>query len=80
MLSDRLKELESYGLVSEPSPGTAGPRAVRADAHGPELAPALEELKRWARHWLRLAPRPSGSSTTMPGRLAISSAVWPTPS
>jgi DNA-binding HxlR family transcriptional regulator len=54
MLSDRLKELESNALVERTV--FAGP-PVRVQyaltPKGQELAPALHELKRWARHWLR---------------------------
>ncbi len=53
MLSDRLKELESYALVERTV--FAGP-PVRVQyaltPKGQELDPALRELKRWARHWL----------------------------
>ncbi|HEX4032982.1 MAG TPA: helix-turn-helix domain-containing protein [Solirubrobacteraceae bacterium] len=53
MLSDRLKELESNALVERTV--IAGP-PVRVQyaltQKGQELAPALEELKRWARNWL----------------------------
>jgi DNA-binding HxlR family transcriptional regulator len=54
MLSDRLKELESYALVERTV--FAGP-PVRVQYEltpkGQELGPAIHELKRWARHWLR---------------------------
>ena len=53
MLSDRLKELESYRLVDRtvyPGPPV---RVQYALTHaGLQLAPALEELKRWAQRWL----------------------------
>jgi len=53
MLSDRLKELESYHLVERtvyPGPPV---RVQYALTHaGLQLAPALEELKRWAQRWL----------------------------
>ncbi len=53
MLSDRLKELESYALVERtvfPGPPV---RVQYALTHkGQELGPALTELKRWARNWL----------------------------
>jgi DNA-binding HxlR family transcriptional regulator len=53
MLSDRLKELEAYGLVRRtviPGPPV---RVEYALTHkGEELGPALAELKRWARLWL----------------------------
>jgi len=56
MLSDRLKELESFALVERtvfPGPPV---RVQYALTHkGLELAPALRELKRWARHWLASA-------------------------
>jgi DNA-binding HxlR family transcriptional regulator len=54
MLSDRLKELEAHGLVERTV--YAGP-PVRVEygltAMGLALAPALGELKRWARSWLK---------------------------
>ena len=53
MLSDRLKELESHRLVERtvyPGPPV---RVQYALTHaGLQLAPALEELKRWAQRWL----------------------------
>jgi DNA-binding HxlR family transcriptional regulator len=53
MLSDRLKELESYGLIERtvyPGPPV---RVEYALTHkGKQLTPALNELKRWARYWL----------------------------
>lgn len=53
LLSERMKELESRGLVSrEVIPGP--PLRVRYDLSqmGHELEPALGELQRWARRWL----------------------------
>ena len=56
MLSDRLKELEAWGLVERTV--HAGP-PIRVEyaltRKGRELAPALAELKRWARAWLDAA-------------------------
>ncbi len=53
MLSDRLKELESYALVERTVVPGPPVRVHYALTHkGQELAPALRELKRWARHWL----------------------------
>src|ERR1700735_4813829 len=53
MLSDRLKELESNRLVERtvyPGPPV---RVQYALTHaGLQLAPALDELKRWAQRWL----------------------------
>jgi len=56
MLSDRLKELEAYGLVKRTVyPGPPIRVEYQLTRKGLELAPALEELKRWARAWLDAA-------------------------
>ncbi|MGD0385891.1 MAG: helix-turn-helix domain-containing protein [Solirubrobacteraceae bacterium] len=53
MLSDRLKELESYALVERTVfPGPPVRVQYALTRKGQALAPALRELKRWARHWL----------------------------
>jgi DNA-binding HxlR family transcriptional regulator len=53
MLSDRLKELESWALVERTVlPGPPVRVQYALTLKGQELAPALRELKRWARHWL----------------------------
>lgn len=53
MLSDRLKELESHHLVERTVyPGPPVRVQYALTLKGQELAPALAELKRWARHWL----------------------------
>jgi DNA-binding HxlR family transcriptional regulator len=53
MLSDRLKELESYALVERTVfPGPPVRVQYALTAKGQELEPALSELKRWARRWL----------------------------
>jgi DNA-binding HxlR family transcriptional regulator len=53
MLSDRLKELEAYGLVKRTVfPGPPVRVEYALTRKGSELAPALAELKRWARAWL----------------------------
>src|SRR5579883_1010190 len=53
MLSDRLKELESNRLVERTVyPGPPVRVQYALTPKGQELAPALAELKRWARHWL----------------------------
>ena len=56
MLSDRLKELESHALV-ERTVFSGPPVRVQyaLTPKGQELSPALAELKRWARHWLRVS-------------------------
>jgi DNA-binding HxlR family transcriptional regulator len=56
MLSDRLKELEAYGLVKRTvHPGPPVRVEYALTRKGEELAPALDELKRWARAWLDAA-------------------------
>lgn len=66
MLSDRLKELEAYGLVRRTV--LSGP-PVRVEYSltrmGRELAPALAELKRWARAWLESTAPQHGSIVVM---------------
>ena len=53
MLSDRLKELEFNELVQRTVfPGPPVRVQYALTLKGQELAPALGELKRWARHWL----------------------------
>jgi DNA-binding HxlR family transcriptional regulator len=53
MLSDRLKELEAYGLVRRTVHPGPPVRVEYALTHkGEELGPAIAELKRWARIWL----------------------------
>jgi DNA-binding HxlR family transcriptional regulator len=53
MLSDRLKELEAWGLVARTvHPGPPVRVEYALTRKGRELAPALAELKQWARAWL----------------------------
>ena len=53
MLSDRLKELEAYGVVRRTVfPGPPVRVEYSLTRKGEDLAPALAELKRWARAWL----------------------------
>ncbi|MGD0196905.1 MAG: helix-turn-helix domain-containing protein [Solirubrobacteraceae bacterium] len=74
MLSDRLKELEACGLVRRTVyPGPPVRVEYTLTRMGRDLAPALEELKRWARAWLD-ASFPStggaGSATPLTGEAA----------
>jgi DNA-binding HxlR family transcriptional regulator len=75
MLSDRLKELEAYGLVERTV--HAGP-PVRVEyaltRKGEELAPALDELKRWARAWLVGAAAYENSRSAQPAQAGNRSA------
>jgi DNA-binding HxlR family transcriptional regulator len=53
LLSERMKELESRGLVArhvEPGPPVRVTYELTAMGH--ELQPALAELRSWARQWL----------------------------
>jgi DNA-binding HxlR family transcriptional regulator len=53
MLSDRLKELEAHALVERTVfPGPPVRVQYALTPKGRDLAPALTELKRWARKWL----------------------------
>ena len=59
MLSDRLKELEASGLVRRTVlPGPPVRVEYSLTRMGRELAPALAELKRWARAWLESTAPP----------------------
>jgi DNA-binding HxlR family transcriptional regulator len=53
LLSERMKELEAYGIV-ERRVTEATPARVEYELtdRGRELAPALHELKAWADRWL----------------------------
>ncbi|MEA2226795.1 MAG: hypothetical protein QOF04_425 [Solirubrobacteraceae bacterium] len=54
LLSERMKELESRGVVSRHvDPGPPVKVLYELTDMGQSLAPALEELKSWARRWLR---------------------------
>jgi len=60
LLSERMKELESRGIVERTvHPGPPVRVEYALSTMGVELGPALLELQRWARHWLgdRLAAR-----------------------
>jgi DNA-binding HxlR family transcriptional regulator len=54
LLSERMKELEARGVVvRQVEPGPPVRVTYELTAMGRELQPALQELKSWARHWLR---------------------------
>ena len=69
MLSDRLKELEAWGLVERTvHPGPPVRVEYALTRKGRELAPALAELKQWARAWLdRLDGEQPGATRPAPG-------------
>jgi DNA-binding HxlR family transcriptional regulator len=69
MLSDRLKELEAWGLVERTvHPGPPVRVEYALTRKGRELAPALAELKQWARAWLnRLDDEQPGATRPAPG-------------
>ena len=54
LLSERMKELESRGIVAQTvRPGPPLRVEYELSVMGRELEPALSELERWARRWLR---------------------------
>jgi DNA-binding HxlR family transcriptional regulator len=53
LLSERMKELEARGVVERTVfPGSPARVEYSLTQMGRELAPALDELKCWARRWL----------------------------
>jgi DNA-binding HxlR family transcriptional regulator len=64
LLSERMKELEGRGLVART---VIDDHPVRVEygltEMGRELEPALSELKRWARRWLRERERARAATT-----------------
>ena len=53
LLSERMKELESHGVVKRTElPGRPVRVQYELTEMGRELAPAVHELERWARRWL----------------------------
>jgi DNA-binding HxlR family transcriptional regulator len=53
LLSERMKELEARGVVERTVyPESPARVEYSLTQMGRELAPALDELKRWARRWL----------------------------
>ncbi len=53
LLSERMKELEARGLVERTvRPGRPVHVEYALTEMGRELAPAVQELRRWARRWL----------------------------
>ena len=54
LLSERMKELEKRGIVERTvKPGPPLKVEYELSVMGRELEPALSELERWARRWLR---------------------------
>jgi DNA-binding HxlR family transcriptional regulator len=57
LLSERMKELESRGIVDRAvQPGPPVRVQYSLSKMGHELEPALSELQSWAQRWLRDAP------------------------
>ncbi|MGA2471761.1 MAG: helix-turn-helix domain-containing protein [Solirubrobacteraceae bacterium] len=83
MLSDRLKELESHGLVRRTVlPGPPVRVEYALTPKGQELAPTLAALKLWARHWLTAVSFDAGSATQLraaEGATALSAEPTPPP-
>jgi len=53
LLSERMKELERYGVVARNvRPGRPTRVEYELTQMGRDLAPAVHELERWARRWL----------------------------
>ena len=53
LLSERMKELEARGIVERRvHPDSPVRVEYELTEMGHALAPALEELRKWARHWL----------------------------
>jgi DNA-binding HxlR family transcriptional regulator len=58
LLSMRLKELESFGIVARRVSDEAPVRVeYELTPKGKALGPTVTELRRWAREWLRDSPR-----------------------
>src|ERR1700721_1567573 len=68
LLSERMKELESRGIVARSvSPGPPLRVEYELSKMGSELEPALSELERWANRWLG---RRSRTPATVQGAVA----------
>jgi DNA-binding HxlR family transcriptional regulator len=64
LLSERMKELEARGVVSRHvDPGPPVKVLYELTDMGRSLEPALQELKSWARRWLRAADAAQRSSS-----------------
>ena len=58
LLSMRLKELESFGIIARRVSDEAPVRVeYELTPKGKALGPTVTELRRWAREWLRDSPR-----------------------
>jgi DNA-binding HxlR family transcriptional regulator len=59
LLSERMKELESRGIVARTVyPGPPVRVEYGLSQMGRELGPALSEIQRWAQRWLGTEPEP----------------------
>ena len=66
LLSERMKELEARGVVSRHvDPGPPVKVLYELTDMGRSLEPALQELKSWARRWLRVEAAQRSSSRSL---------------
>jgi len=66
LLSERMKELEARGVVTRHvDPGPPVKVLYELTDMGTSLEPALQELKSWARRWLRAEEQRTSARTTL---------------
>jgi DNA-binding HxlR family transcriptional regulator len=78
LLSERMKQLEALGMVERTvAPGPPVRVHYSLTDMGRALAPALGELKAWARHWLE--ERTSSQNGAVNGAVSASAPQIPAP-
>ena len=66
LLSERMKELEARGVVTRHvDPGPPVKVLYELTDMGTSLEPALQELKSWARRWMRAEEQRTSARTTL---------------